>query len=284
MLSSSLLNTVQEYLRMKDKGSGNKDEHSIKSLQDLLNLQHTIKVKKVQTIANYTQLVFSKDLKGWNNVFRGNKDSFLNLDEILSDDLKNNNIYPSLDKTFRVFEMIKPEEVRVIIVGHDPYPGVDDVGHPYANGIPLSINKYLDLTPSLRNINSELSNYGHSLEHGDLSGWVSQGIFMINRSLTVRKSKTGSHTGYWDWLVLDCINHIVEVRKRLGLFLPIIAFWGAKSRELAGSIKNVEILTAPHPSAFGDTRFSGCGHFSKIDKYLLENGSSVISWSTFLDE
>ena len=199
------------------------------------------------------------------------------LDDIESKFLKlkaeNMTIFPPTSMIFRALELVDFYEAKVLILGQDPY---HDLGQ--ANGLSFSVNKEIMIPPSLRNIFLELKddlNIPIS-QHGDLTFWAQQKILLLNSVLTVEHGKPNSHKELgWDKLTDQIIS---QLSKRGNM---IFVLWGkiAQSKLQLINKKTNKVLSASHPSPLSAYRgFFGCRHFSKINKTLIESGSSKINW------
>ena len=182
-------------------------------------------------------------------------------------------IFPPISSIFRALELVRFDEVKVLILGQDPYHGFGQ-----ANGLAFSVNKEIMIPPSLKNIFLELKNdLNISIsQHGDLTSWAQQKILLLNSVLTVEEGKPNSHQELgWDKLTNKIISRLSE-RGNM-----IFVLWGniaQKKLYLIDDKKN-KILSASHPSPLSAYRgFFGCKHFSEINKILIENGSSEINW------
>ena len=186
---------------------------------------------------------------------------------------ENMTIFPPTSMIFRALELVDFYEAKVLILGQDPY---HDLG--LANGLSFSVNKEIKIPPSLRNIFLELKddlNIPIS-QHGDLTFWAQQKILLLNSVLTVEHGKPNSHRELgWDKLTDQIIS---QLSKRGNM---IFVLWGkiAQSKLQLINKKTNKVLSAPHPSPLSAYRgFFGCRHFSKINKILIESGSSKINW------
>ena len=186
---------------------------------------------------------------------------------------ENMTIFPPTSMIFRALELVDFYEAKVLILGQDPY---HDLGQ--ANGLSFSVNKEVMIPPSLRNIFLELKddlNIPIS-QHGDLTFWAQQKILLLNSVLTVEHGKPNSHKELgWDKLTDQIIS---QLSKRGNM---IFVLWGkiAQSKLQLINKKTNKVLSAPHPSPLSAYRgFFGCRHFSKINKTLIESGSSKINW------
>ena len=182
-------------------------------------------------------------------------------------------IFPAIPSIFRALELVHFHEVKVLILGQDPYHGFGQ-----ANGLSFSVNKEIMIPPSLKNIFLELENDLNIpiSQHGDLTSWAQQKILLLNSVLTVEQGKPNSHQKLgWDKLT----NKIISRLSQRGNMIFVL--WGNSAQKKLYLIDDKEnkILSAPHPSPLSAYRgFFGCKHFSEINKILIENGSSEINW------
>ena len=182
-------------------------------------------------------------------------------------------IFPAIPSIFRALELVHFHEVKVLILGQDPYHGFGQ-----ANGLSFSVNKEIMIPPSLKNIFLELKNDLNIpiSQHGDLTSWAQQKILLLNSVLTVEHGKPNSHQKLgWDKLTNKIITRL-SLRGNM-----IFVLWGNSAQKKLYLIdgKKNKILSAPHPSPLSAYRgFFGCKHFSEINKILIENGSSKINW------
>jgi len=199
---------------------------------------------------------------------------FTELKEFLIEEKKKFNIYPPGKLIFNAFNRTPFEEVRVVILGQDPYHGKGQ-----AHGLCFSVPEGISQPPSLLNIFKELkSDLGIPIaNHGNLEKWTSQGILLINATLTVRANQAGSHQNKgWEKFSDVVIQKISE--KRAGI---IFLLWGkyAQEKELLIDKNKHYVLKAAHPSPFSaDNGFFGCKHFSKTNDILSRHGPEKIDW------
>jgi uracil-DNA glycosylase len=179
---------------------------------------------------------------------------------------------------FNAFKLTPFNEVKVVILGQDPYHGFDQ-GEPQAHGLSFSVNKGTKTPPSLRNILKELSTdlAIQPAAHGDLSQWAKQGVLLLNTVLTVEQSQAGAHQGKgWESLTNEVIKALSEQRSGL-----VFMLWGKPALAKAALIDANKhyVLEAVHPSPLSAYRgFFGCGHFSKANDYIVRQGGHVINW------
>jgi uracil-DNA glycosylase len=183
-------------------------------------------------------------------------------------------IYPPASKIFAAFDHTPFEDVKVVIVGQDPYHGPGQ-----ANGLSFSVNPGIALPPSLVNIFKEIqSEFGTPMpENGDLTRWADQGVLLLNASLTVAEHMPKSHSG-WGWEQLTDAAIKALNSERTGI---VFLLWGSdaiRKRNMIDSSKHL-ILTSPHPSPLSAYRgFFGNNHFKTANDYLQQQGKTPINW------
>ena len=182
-------------------------------------------------------------------------------------------IFPPSSSIFRALELVNFFEVKVLILGQDPYHGLGQ-----ANGLSFSVNKEINIPPSLKNIFLELKNDLNIpiSGHGDLTLWAEQKILLLNSVLTVEQGVPNSHQEIgWEKLTNNIIS---QLSKRGNMIFVLLGKSAQKKVNLIDKKQN-NILIAPHPSPLSAYRgFFGCNHFSRINQILRENGSSEIDW------
>lgn len=187
-------------------------------------------------------------------------------------------IYPKKEDLFNVFLKCPIDNIRVVIIGQDPYH--NNINQ--ANGIAFSVSNEIEtLPPSLKNIFKELKNCYNDIdrENGNLEDWVKQGVFLLNTSLTVNKGMPTSHMHVWEKFT----DHIIDIIQNRGNI--IFCIWGKFAESKVCLIKNTSniILRSSHPSPFSalktDIPFIGSEVFLKIDYYLEKLGYHKIKWN-----
>ncbi|MBL7977243.1 MAG: uracil-DNA glycosylase [Bacteroidetes Order II. Incertae sedis bacterium] len=183
-------------------------------------------------------------------------------------------LYPPGSLMFNAFNKVPFEEVKVVILGQDPYhqPG-------QAMGLSFSVPKGIRTPPSLVNIYKELLRDLPCFTvppHGDLSEWAVQGVFLLNAMLSVEKGAAGSHAkiGWQDFT--DAVIHTLSNRRN-GLVFMLWGNFAKQKKSLVDPTKHL-ILEAAHPSPLAGNAFSGCAHFSKANHYLQSIGKTAIDW------
>ena len=202
------------------------------------------------------------------------KDYFVRLTNFVRNEYSTKQIFPPGRQIFAAFNATPFNEVKVVILGQDPY---HDVGQ--ANGLCFSVNDGIQFPPSLRNIFQEIHNdIGSPIpQSGDLTRWAKQGVLLLNATLTVEAHKAASHQRQgWEQFTDEVISHLSNHRQNL-----VFILWGSyaiSKRSLIDPDKHL-ILTSVHPSPLSAYRgFFGNKHFSKANNYLVEHGKTPITW------
>lgn len=202
------------------------------------------------------------------------KPYYLELRKLLIKEYKNYTIYPSSEHIFDALRYVSYKDCKVLILGQDPYHGPKQ-----ANGLSFSVASGVPLPPSLVNIYKEIEDdIGVKMpQNGDLSYWAKQGVLLLNSTLTVRAHQANSHSKIGWQMLTDHIVKLLGKREKPMAFL----FWGNFARSKARYIKNPSsaIFQSAHPSPLSAYRgFFGSKPFSKINKFLEENGEETIDW------
>jgi uracil-DNA glycosylase len=184
-------------------------------------------------------------------------------------------VFPNKNDLFTAFNACAFSEVKVVILGQDPYPTKG-----YAHGLCFSVPSDLTTLPkSLQNISIELdSDIGKPLlGNGNLLRWATQGVLMLNAILTVHEGKPGSHASLGWGQFTDAVIGLLGKQEHPIVFVLWGAFANSKKALITGS--QHLILSAPHPSPLSAYRgFFGCKHFSRTNKFLQSIGSEPIDW------
>lgn len=187
-------------------------------------------------------------------------------------------IYPPSPLIFNAFNHTPFEQVRVVIIGQDPYHG-QDRGQPQAHGLSFSVPQGVALPPSLMNIYKEIaSDLNISMSRsGDLTPWANQGVLLLNATLTVEQAQAGSHQGRgWETFTDTAIAALNAHREGL-----VFVLWGSYAQKKGAFIdeKKHLVLKSVHPSPLSAHRgFFGNHQFSAINRYLTEHGQTPINW------
>ncbi len=184
------------------------------------------------------------------------------------------NIFPPQELIFNAFTLCPFDQVKLVILGQDPYHK-----NGQAHGLSFSVPEGVRPPPSLRNIYKEIANdIGREIpSSGNLEHWATQGVLLLNATLTVESGKPGSHQGLgWEQFTDATIKKISDEKKHV-----VFLLWGnfARSKSALIDASKHLILQAPHPSPLSAyTGFLGCRHFSKTNEYLIKNGHTPIEW------
>ena len=182
--------------------------------------------------------------------------------------------FPPAGQIFRAFDLCPFDQVRVVIIGQDPYHDVNQ-----AHGLCFSVQDGVPIPPSLVNIYKELQrDLGISVPaSGNLTHWAEQGVLLLNATLTVEAHKAGSHQGKgWEELTDAAIQALNKQRSNI-----VFMLWGSYAQRKGQFIdrKRHLVLTAVQPSRLSAYRgFIGCGHFSQANNYLQQHGLAPINW------
>jgi uracil-DNA glycosylase len=218
--------------------------------------------------------------ESWKKVLKQEfeKQYFTDLTEAIKNEYLSHTVFPAPQNIFRAFDLVPFENVKVVILGQDPYhtPGV-------ADGLAFSTLPKNRVPPSLQNIYKEIisefniSSYPHLL-NPDLTRWAAQGVFLLNNTLTVESGKANSHAKFgWDIFTDSVISILSHERKNL-----VFMLWGNFARGKKSLISDANghlILASPHPSPFSaHNGFFGNNHFKLCNEFLVKNGEKAIDW------
>ncbi|WP_047541132.1 uracil-DNA glycosylase [Methylotenera versatilis] len=187
-------------------------------------------------------------------------------------------IFPPSPLIFNAFNHTPFEQVRVVIIGQDPYHGLDK-GQPQAHGLSFSVPHGIAQPPSLVNIFKEISSdLGIKMSrNGDLTSWADQGVLLLNATLTVEQSNAGAHQGKgWESFTDAAISALNAHREGL-----VFVLWGSYAQKKGAFIdeKKHLVLKSVHPSPLSAHRgFFGNRQFSTINQYLIRQGKTPIDW------
>ncbi len=203
------------------------------------------------------------------------KEYFLKLKQFLVEEKKQYKVYPQGARIFAAFDATPYNEVKVVLLGQDPYHGEGQ-----AHGLCFSVPDGVRQPPSLLNIFQELNtDLGIPVpKHGNLEKWAKQGVLLLNATLTVRANLAGSHQHQGWEIFTDQVIRSLSARRDGLVFL----LWGNYAQAKADMIDTSKhiILKAAHPSPFSVYRgFYGCRHFSKTNELLIQMGKKPIDWN-----
>lgn len=185
-------------------------------------------------------------------------------------------IYPKKEDIFSVYENLSPKDIKVVIIGQDPYHGKGQ-----AHGLAFSVNNGVKIPPSLRNMYKELSDSVIGFEvpnHGYLQSWVDEGVFLINNVLTVEEASPDSHKNKgWEIFTNETIKYLNENYENI-----VFVLWGGNAKKKEKMINKDKhcVLMSAHPSPLSSYRgFFGCNHFNLINDYLESKNLKRINWN-----
>ncbi len=202
------------------------------------------------------------------------KEYYKSLRKTLATEYKTRTIYPKMDDIFNALKYTDYEDVKVVILGQDPYHGAGQ-----AHGLCFSVQKGVLIPPSLKNIFKELESDLNIKppSHGCLTDWAKQGILLLNTVLTVREGEPNSHKKLGWTIFTDRIIELLNERHEPVIFV----LWGKNAIDKLPLITNSRhyVLTAAHPSPLSASRgFLGCKHYSKINEIIKSMGKEPIDW------
>lgn len=213
---------------------------------------------------------------GWAHMLTSelSQEYFKKLERFVEEAYQNETVFPPKSDLFSAFSLCAFENVKVVILGQDPYHGTNQ-----AHGLSFSVPQNVPIPPSLRNIYKELQSdlTATTPTTGDLTAWAKQGVLLLNTTLTVRESTPASHQGQgWEIFTDAVIRKIAQEKEHV-----VFILWGKYAQAkttLIDSDKHL-ILTAPHPSPFSAYKgFFGSKPFSQTNDYLLKTNQTPIVW------
>lgn len=214
--------------------------------------------------------------KNWFELLKNefNSKEFKELQTFLNNEYATYKIYPEAKNVFNALNLVKYDDVKVVIIGQDPYH------QPHqAHGLCFSVLEGTKLPPSLQNIFKEIEDETGKKPNtnGNLTSWAKQGVLLLNSVLTVRESCPNSHKNKGWELITSKIIKLLSERKDPVIFL----LWGANAIQLGKDIDRSRhyVLTCAHPSPLSAYNgFFGCGHFNKTNEILRKLGKKEIEW------
>ena len=220
--------------------------------------------KSIDNLASWEKIFHSQEIK--NDYQKVIKDAF--------NTASKDEVFPTIDNVLNAFRYCNYENLKVVILGQDPYHGEGQ-----AHGLAFSVPEGIDIPPSLKNIFKEIEDdLNLSLpDNGNLERWARQGVLLLNSVLTVQKNLAGSHRNIGWEKITDSIIQMISEEKENVVFI----LWGnfAKEKETFINKEKHFVLTAAHPSPLSAYKgFFGCRHFSKANAYLEVKGIARINW------
>lgn len=212
----------------------------------------------------------------WQSILKEATDteSYQQLKKFLKEEYKEQDIFPEMKNIWTAFQLTDYVDVKVVILGQDPYHGPGQ-----AHGLSFSVQPGVAIPPSLRNMYKELeSDLGISpVNHGYLESWAKEGVFLLNNVLTVRSGQAHSHRGKgWEQVTDFAISSLNRRNEPI-----VFILWGAAAQKKSTLIDEEKhfILTAPHPSPLSSYRgFFGSKPFSQTNALLEASGQAPINW------
>ncbi len=213
---------------------------------------------------------------GWHEALKEEFEEpyFLELVKFVKNEYNNNTVFPPGGQIFKAFDLCPIDQVKVVIIGQDPYHGPGQ-----ANGLCFSVSEETRMPPSLVNIFKEIkADLNQEFpSNGSLERWAKQGVLLLNATLTVRSRQAGSHQNKgWEQFTDAVIRKLSTLRTGL-----VYILWGAYAQQKGAVIptdRNL-VLKSPHPSPFSANRgFFGSKPFSKTNEYLITNDKNPIEW------
>lgn len=201
---------------------------------------------------------------------------FKELDDFVFQSYQSNQCFPPIQEVFRAFQWCKWDEIKVVIIGQDPYPTINN-----ANGLAFSVRENQKLPSSLSNIYREIENSYDllfKLTNGNLEFWAKQGVLLLNSILTVEENKAGSHQKKgWENFTSYVIQQINHKKSNI-----VFMLWGGMAQKKCESIDTTQhfVLKSGHPSPLSANRgfWFGNNHFKLCNQYLVQNNISPIQW------
>jgi uracil-DNA glycosylase len=218
-----------------------------------------------------------KIAESWKNILQQEFDKpyFKELTNFVKEEYASNTCFPKGDKIFEAFNLCAFDDLKVVIIGQDPYHGVGQ-----ANGLCFSVNEGMAHPPSLINIFKEINtdlNVSYP-KSGNLERWAKQGVLLLNATLTVKAHNAGSHQKKgWEQFTDAIISKISKEKENV-----VFLLWGGYAKKKGVKIDTNKhcVLTSGHPSPLSANRgfWFGNNHFSKTNDYLKQHGFSVVKW------
>jgi uracil-DNA glycosylase len=221
-------------------------------------------------------MLFESFPKAWSELLReeARKEYLFLLEKKVEEAYASSICFPTKEKIFEAFTLCSPKDVKVVILGQDPYHGAGE-----AHGLAFSVRQGIKTPPSLRNIFKELeSEFGIDLTRTtDLTVWADQGVFLLNSVLTVEKDRAGSHSKYgWEEFTNAVISFVSKENEHV-----VFVLWGdyARKKKNLIDLSKHAVIESAHPSPLSSYRgFFGSKPFSRINNQLKEWGKADIKW------
>lgn len=263
-------------------------EEILKPMESLL-LNTTTTFKRSGLCTSLVELCQNEPSPGWEEVFTLAMPDVQHAENMINTRLQVPGAYihyfPLLNQVFTAFDECPLNNVKVVILGQDPYHAVNPNGTPQAIGMSFATRRGTKVQPSLANIYKELAMEYPDFKipnHGDLTSWAQQGVLLLNTTLTVKPHMANSHSGIWRGFIARVLNAINNVNPRC-----IYLLWGRDAHDYISRLSERSIkLKATHPSPLSANRasrdtpaFIGCRHFILANEYLVAQGQTPINWN-----
>lgn len=230
--------------------------------------------------------IYDKPLPaGWEKFFTDIRENLEHLQEKLFDKVEKDQVTPSEEDVFNLFYKVSPKNIKVIIIGQDPYySSFQYKGQTYntAVGYSFGTHPFSKVPPSLSNIFKEIRRTHDNFEYknGDLTPWLEQGVFMYNMALTTMKGRAEAHSEKWRAFTNLLLDELVKLRQK-----PIFVLWGSHARAIKSRIgEKCPIFESGHPSPMSIRYFENNNHFVLIDEKLKEKKMTPIDWNLCKEE
>ncbi|CDU85131.1 uracil-DNA glycosylase [Plasmodium yoelii 17X] len=291
MTSASSDSLVSNCIEEIEKKTNNLKKRKISNDNDIIKNEKESRLKKDEDINNVgiesemiNKKIMEKEISDYNYIdeiknlmhmewyeqleSELKKNYFKNMYLRIKDERKKKVIYPPENLLFTAFLKTPLSKIKVVIVGQDPYHQKGQ-----AMGLCFSVPIGIKIPPSLKNILKEIKQISN---HGDLTSWTEQGVFLLNTSLTVEENKPASHKKYGWEIFTDKVIDIINEKKKNIVFM----LWGNFAIKKCAKIdtKKHFILKSGHPSPLSIKHFVNCDHFNKCNNFLIQNNMSPIKW------
>lgn len=215
--------------------------------------------------------------EAWLRLLNAEQQQQLNtvLQSVAAEDAKGIEVFPPQGQRFTALNVINPDQVKVVILGQDPYPTPGN-----AHGLAFSVIPGTKIPASLRNmfkeIESDIGRPSLCAGTGNLLPWAEQGVLLLNTTLTVQSGAAGSHEKLgWQAITLAWLQALVQINPKI-----VFLLWGSHAQKLKAFLhQEARCLLSVHPSPLSAYRgFFGCRHFSQVNALLQDEGKAIINW------
>lgn len=226
-------------------------------------------------------IITKKPIQEWHQVFQESYNDLVRINNYLLDIERQGGMWFPLKKNlFRSIELLPPKEVKVVIIGQDPYPGTGPNGDPIAIGLSFATEKQNKIPASLSGVYKVMQKTIVGWQypsHGDLTCWVKHGVLLLNKCLTLNPGAPGSHKDLWGEFVTRIIHYLDKVNPNC-----VYLLWGNHAQEMTKYISSKHVLMSSHPSPMGIYHgFINCNHFNEANDILIAQKKSPIDWNVY---